>query len=87
MSFITIPPALVIILILSIIYGSIFHLFRGQDWRDLSSFILFALIGFTVGQIVGALLGLDVMRLGQVHFIEGTIFAWLLMLAFVWWKG
>ena len=87
MSFITIPPALVIILILGIIYGSIFHLARGKGWRDLGFFILFALVGFVLGQITGAVLGLDVMKLGQVHLIEGTIFAWLLMLAFVWLKG
>jgi len=87
MSFIAIPPALVIILILSIIYGAIFHLARGQGWRDLGFLILFALIGFTLGQIIGVVLQLDVMRLGQVHLVEGTIFAWLLMLAFVGLKG
>ncbi len=87
MNNIAIPPALAIILILSMVYGAIFHLIRGKGWRDLGMFILFALIGFSIGQLMGALLQLDVLKLGQVHLVEGTIFAWLAMLAFVWLRG
>ncbi len=87
MSIISVPPALAVILVISVIYGAIFHLIRGKGWRDLGMFILFALIGFTFGQLIGALLQLDVLKLGQVHLVEGTIFAWLSMLAFAWLKG
>ncbi len=87
MSFFAIPPAFAIILILSVIYGALFHLWKGKSWRDMGLFILFALIGFLIGQLVGTLLQLDVLMLGQVHLVEGTIFAWLLMFAFVWLKG
>jgi len=86
MSFFAIPPAIAIIVLLSIIDGALFHLWKGKTWRDLGFFILFALIGFIIGQIIGALLQLDVLKLGQVHVVEGTIFAWLLMLAFAWLK-
>ena len=87
MSFFAIPPAVVIILILSVIYGALFHLIRGKGWRDLFAFILLALIGFLFGQLAGIILQLNVFKLGQVHIVEGTIFAWLAMLAFVWLRG
>jgi hypothetical protein len=87
MTFLTIPPAIIIILILAILYGTLFHLWKGKTWRDLGAFILIALIGFIIGQLIGVFLQLDVLKLGQVHIIEGTLFAWLLMLAFVWLKG
>jgi hypothetical protein len=87
MSIIFIPPVIAILLILSVVYGSIFHLIKGKGWRDLGVFILVAFLGFTMGQLIGVLLQLDVLKLGQVHLVEGTIFAWLLMLAFVWLRG
>jgi len=84
MNSLTIPPAVIIILILSILYGALFHLWKGKTWRDVGLFILVALAGFIVGQLLGVFLQLDFLKLGQVHIIEGTLFAWLLMLAFVW---
>ena len=87
MSLFAIPPAVIVIIILGIFYGALAHLWKGQSWRDLGALILFALLGFTVGQIIGMILGMDVLKLGQVHLAEGTIFAWLVMLAFLWLKG
>jgi hypothetical protein len=87
MSLFAIPPAAAIILIISVIYGGLFHLIKGKGWRDLLMFILLAFIGFSLGQLVGLALQLDVFKLGQVHLVEGTIFAWLAMLAFVWLRG
>ena len=87
MSLFAIPPAVFVIVILSLFYGSLAHLWKGKSWRDLGSLILFALLGFTIGQIIGVVLQLDVLKLGQVHLAEGTIFAWLVMLAFMWLKG
>ena len=87
MSFPGIPPAFAVMIALGVIYGALFHLLRGKNWRDLGYFMLMALIGLLIGQIVGVLLELNVLKLGQVHIVEGTIFAWLLMLAFAWLKG
>jgi len=83
----TLLPALVMILVLSILYGALFHLWKGVSLRDLGAYILFALLGFIAGQLIGAGLHLDVLKLGQVHLIEGSLFAWLLMFAFAWLKG
>ena len=87
MNHLNIPPAIIITLILPILYGTIFHLWKGKTWRDMASYILVAWAGFIIGQISGVFLQLDVLKLGQVHVIEGTLFAWLLMLAFAWLKG
>ena len=87
MNTLTIPPAIVIILILSVLYGALFHLWKGKTWRDMGYSILVALTGFILGQLLGVFLQLDVLKLGQVHIIEGTLFAWLFMLAFAWLKG
>jgi len=84
---ITILPAIVIMFVLSILYGALFHLWKGASWRDLGAYILFALFGFIVGQLVGIVLQLDVLKLGQVHLVTGSLFAWLLMFAFAWLKG
>jgi len=87
MSILAIPPAVIVIVILSLFYGSLAHLWKGKTWRDLGFLILFALLGFTIGQVIGMVLQLDVLKMGQVHLVEGTIFAWLVMLAFMGLKG
>lgn len=82
-----IPPAVLPILILSVLYGALFHLWKGETWGDLGNYLIASLLGFIVGQLLGVLLKLDVLQLGQVHLIEGTLFAWLMMFAFAWLKG
>jgi len=81
------PPALAVMLALSIIYGSLFHLWKGRNWSDLGRTLIAAFLGFSVGQLLGAILQLSILKVGQVHVIEGTIFAWLFMLAITWLKG
>ena len=82
-----IPPSLLLMLVISVLYGALFYLWKGKTWSDLLLFMLVAMIGLLLGQLIAYLLGLDVARLGRVHIIEGTIFAWLLMLAIAWLKG
>jgi len=84
---ITLLPAIAIMFVLSVLYGALFHLWKGDNWRDLGAYILLALLGFLVGQLIGTVLQLSVLKLGQVHLIAGSLFAWLLMFAFAWLKG
>lgn len=86
MSFL-LSPALAVILALSVIYGALFHLWKGRNWSDLGRALIAAFLGFGVGQLIGVLMQLNVLKVGQVHVIEGTIFAWLFMLAIAWLKG
>jgi len=81
------PPALAIILLLSIIYGALFHLWRGRTWQDLALSIFVAVIGMALGLLAGPFLGFDLLKMGQVYLLEGTILAWVLMLAVAWLKG
>jgi uncharacterized membrane protein YfcA len=87
MAWLSPPPALAIILLLSIIYGALFHLWRGRTWQDLALSIFVAVIGMALGLLVGPFLGFDLLKMGQVYLLEGTILAWVLMLAVAWLKG
>ncbi len=82
-----IPPAVLLIAVIGVIYGALFYLWQGARWTELGLFILAAMLGFLVGQIAASLLNLDVLQIGQLHIIEGTIFAWLFMLAIAWLRG
>ena len=87
MAWLSPPPALAIILLLSIIYGTLFHLWRGKTWQDLALSIFAAVIGIAAGLLVGPFLGFDLLKMGQIYLLEGTILAWALMLAVDWLKG
>ncbi|NOZ50678.1 MAG: hypothetical protein GXP37_11625 [Chloroflexi bacterium] len=80
-------PSLLLILILSLIYGTLFHLWRGRTWGDLGLFLLVALVGMLVAQPLGTVLGLNILKIGSTYLLEGTVLAWLLMLAVAWLKG
>lgn len=87
MAWLSPPPALAIILLLSIIYGALFHLWRGETWRDFAISVFTAVIGMALGLLLGPFLGFDLLKMGQVYILEGTILAWMLMLAVAWLKG
>lgn len=80
-------PTLVLILLIAVAYGALFHLWKGRSWGDLGLFILAAVIGMGLGQLLGPALGLNLARVGQIYLLEGTVLAWLLMLAAAWQKG
>ena len=82
-----IPPAIILSAVIGGIYGALFYLWKGKIWSDLAMFVIVAILGFFVGQLTAFLLQLDVLKVGQVHLIEGTLFAWLFMLAIAWLKG
>jgi hypothetical protein len=73
------PPALILGLVLASLYALLFHLWRGRGWRDLLFLWLAALIGFASGHLVGQLWGFVPWTIGQLHVIEGTVLALVLM--------
>ncbi len=83
----SIAPAYVLILLLTLLCGALFHLWRGRRWSDLLVALLAALVGLSAGQVIGPLLGIEFLRIGQVYVLVGVIFAWALMLAASWLKG
>ncbi|MBX3053820.1 MAG: hypothetical protein KF753_20240 [Caldilineaceae bacterium] len=73
-------PTLLLAILLAIAYASLFHLWTGQSLRDLFVYLLAAGAGVVVGQWIGGALGLDVLRIGQLHTVEVTIGAFLSLL-------
>jgi len=47
-------------------------------------YLLACWLGFGIGELAGDLLGLDILMIGQIHVVEGTIGAWLLLLVVRW---
>lgn len=72
-----VAPSLLLSLLLSIAYASLFHLWRGRSLRDYVVFLFAALAGFGAGQLLGALIRLPMLQIGEIHLIEATVGALL----------
>lgn len=69
-------PGIVLGVLLSVSYASVFHLWGGRSLRDLGIFLIVALVGFGVGQVIGIFTNFDLLRIGPVHALEATVMAW-----------
>jgi hypothetical protein len=74
-------PALLLGILLSVGYASLFHLWRGRHWGDLFLALPIAAIGFSVGQLIGLAAQTSLVQVGQLHLIEASIGAWLALFA------
>lgn len=81
---ILLSPPLVLSLIIASAYAALFNLWQGGSAKDLLLYLLACWLGFGIGELAGDLLGLDVLMIGQIHVMEGTIGAWLLLLVVRW---
>lgn len=63
------------------LYGSAFHLIVGGGARHLALYLLSGWIGFTLGQSLGDLLGISVLRMGQINFVAASLGALLALIA------
>ena len=81
-----IPPALLLTVLLSLLYGSLFHLYQGKTWRQLGLALLTALLGFGVGQVLGAWSDWPLPTLGETRLVEGTAICWLFLIIARRWK-
>ncbi len=70
-------PGIVLSVLLSVGYASLFHLWGGRNLRDLGIFLIVALVGFGAGQVIGIFTDINLLRIGPVHALEATIVAWL----------
>ena len=76
-----IPPAWVLALILAALNVCVFHVAVVRTGRSALYFIPFAIFGFAAGNLVGWLLGSPLPMLGDVHVIEASVGAWVLLTA------
>ena len=77
-------PTLILGLILSTLYGALFHLWRGGSAGRLLLYLLLAWIGFWVGQFIGNLLNISIDTLGQLHIVTATLGSLVLLFLGYW---
>lgn len=77
---ILLSPALWLSLTLALGYSLLFSLWRGGGWRKMPRDLLAGCIGFGAGQLAGLLLNLNLLRVGEVHVLWGTLGAALALL-------
>lgn len=69
-------PALVLGVLVSIGYASLYHLWGGRSVRDLLLYLVAAGFGFIIGQTIGLMLNVDLLQIGQINMLEASIGAW-----------
>jgi uncharacterized membrane protein YeaQ/YmgE (transglycosylase-associated protein family) len=77
-------PTLFLGLILSTLYGALFHLWRGGSAGRLLLYLLLAWIGFWLGQLIGNLLNLSFDTLGQLHLLFATLGSLIFLVIGYW---
>jgi len=77
-------PTLFLGLILSTLYGALFHVWRGGNAGRLLLYLILAWVGFWIGQLIGNYLNLTFDILGQLHFVIATLGS-LIFLAIGYW--
>lgn len=68
-----VPPALLLGTLLVIAYAGAFHLWLGRTTGDLVAYLLGAGAGFFLGQMVGTVVRVPLLEIGQLHAFEATI--------------
>jgi hypothetical protein len=67
------PATLLLAVALATMYGAGFHLWQGGGARRLALYLLAGWLGFTLGHVLGNLLGLQVMMIGPLNFLTATV--------------
>jgi len=77
-------PSIILGIVISSLYGAVFHLYRGGGLGRLLLYLALAWIGFWVGHILGNRLGWTFLSLGPLRLGMGTI-GTAIMLVFGYW--
>ncbi len=77
-------PTLFLGLILSTLYGALFHLWRGGNAGRLLLYLIVAWIGFWLGQLLASYFKISFDMLGQLHLLVATLGS-LVLLAIGYW--
>ena len=72
-------PALLLGMLFSTLYGSLFHLFRGGGAGRLIYYIILSWIGFWLGQFVATQIGINLFNFGPLHLGFATISSWIFL--------
>jgi uncharacterized membrane-anchored protein len=77
-------PALLLSFVLASVYAIVFSVWQARRLRDVLFFWLAAVVGFASGHLVGERWGFIPWTIGQVHIIEATAIALLLLFITRW---
>lgn len=78
------PPTLLLGLIISILYGSLFHLWRGGGPGRLLYFLILSVLGFWIGHLLANYFSLSFDSLGQIHLGSASVGSLLFLLGGYW---
>ncbi len=82
----TLAPALILACVVTGVYAGVFHLFVRRSNAELLLYWFAGLLGFGLGQLASMLYSLELYKVGPLHFVEGTIGAWVFMYIANWLK-
>jgi uncharacterized membrane protein YeaQ/YmgE (transglycosylase-associated protein family) len=71
-------------LVISILLGALFHLWRGGKAGRLLLYLTLSIIGFWIGQWAGNLLNWNFDKLGQLHLAFGILGSLILLFLGYW---
>lgn len=79
-------PMLFFGVLLSSLYATVFHLWRGGGFLRLVVYLLLSWLGFWLGHMLGGQVGWTLGDLGSLHALPATLGS-LIMLALGYWLG
>jgi hypothetical protein len=67
------PSTLLLAVAVATIYGAAFHVWQGGGARRLALYLLAGWLGFTLGHLLGNLLGLHLVMIGELNIFTATL--------------
>lgn len=77
-------PTILVGILLSSIYGALFHLWRGGSLRRLFFYLVLAWAGFWAGEFAGWYLGWDIFAVGMMNAGTATLGSLLFLVIGDW---
>jgi hypothetical protein len=74
-----IPPSWLLAALLAALHVFLFRIFLGREGRSVFYFFPWGIAGFAAGNLIAVLASSPLPSLGDVHVIEASIGAWLLL--------
>lgn len=79
-----VEPMLLLGIIISILYGSLFHLWRGGGPGRLLYYLILSLLGFWAGHFIAAYFNFSFDSLGQIHLGSASLGSLLFLIGGYW---
>ncbi len=77
-------PTILAGILISTLYGALFHLIRGGSLRRFGFYLILAYAGYWGGEFLGWYLGWNFVSIGMMNAGTATLGSWLLLVAGDW---